>query len=644
MIRARNLTIARLVSTFGATVVLLALAPSLARAAGSEAISTCGAGVFHAYTQSGIAAPYNCPYNPTGPGGTPVQGMTLVNQHVNVPAGHLGHWQVNAPSGFLITGASVARNEMYSIHLNDGHHWGGGFYWQGGGAKTFDTTRSYAVSGLRAGFFGTTIFCSNPPKGYCGPWYDNPPQLTVEQITLVATETSGPWLAAPTGLWAYGGWVRGQWPLSFWGNSPSGLCSIGATFGGKPLQGTVSARNGSTWHQCAAPPVADGITTAGYGQGATPLTLYATDATGLPASYTKMVLIDNTQPTVAMSGPRDAPSTAGTQYVTASAGGSLSGIAGLSCSVDRAAAGWYPGSVARVAVAGIGQHSVVCSAANNAVDTAGNHGWSSTPGVWHLGIRMPTAVSAGLTHVSQVRCHKVAVWQGRGKHRHRTRVLRCRHVRGSLKQVETVAFGHRAVIVGRLRRADRRAVGRQVVRIVGAPLDGSNRFTTQAITRTQTNGTWRATLPAGPSRIIVAVYGGNGVYEPAASGRLELTVPAHLVIHVRPTHVRWATQLVIAGRLFGGYIPSDLREASQLLKIRIGVVGIPGVHGSVGVPGLRPDGRFSTTFCLAPGRGVVRYWFSAVTLYETNYPYAKNSQSNRAVVRVGPGNAPRRCS
>jgi hypothetical protein len=78
-------------------------------------------------------------------------------------------------------------------------------------------------------------------------------------------------------------------------------------------------------------------------------------------------------------------------------------------------------------------------------------------------------------------------------------------------------------------------------------------------------------------------------------------------------------------------------QASQVLKIRIGIVGIRGLHGDVGLPDLRPDGRCRTTFCLATGHGVVHYWFQAVTLYETNYPYERGSLSNRSRVTVGPG-------
>ena len=67
------------------------------------------------------------------------------------------------------------------------------------------------------------------------------------------------------------------------------------------------------------------MNTTRYGQGALTLALGASDAAGVPASISKTVYVDNSTPTVTLSGPVDAPSTAGTQYVTASAGGSPSG-------------------------------------------------------------------------------------------------------------------------------------------------------------------------------------------------------------------------------------------------------------------------------------------------------------------------------
>ena len=43
-----------------------------------------------------------------------------------------------------------------------------------------------------------------------------------------------------------------------------------------------------------------------------PLTIWALDAAGVPVSYTKTSTSTTQQPTIALSGPTDAPSTAGT--------------------------------------------------------------------------------------------------------------------------------------------------------------------------------------------------------------------------------------------------------------------------------------------------------------------------------------------
>lgn len=629
-------TLMRTLVTVCATAGGLALVPAVAQAAGSLAVTTCGAGVFHAYVESGFGTQFNCPYTnaPDPNGNTELPGMTLSNTIGStspVPGGHLAHWQANAPSGFLITGANVPANQMYAFNINNGHHWPGGFYWAGGtgGSKIFPTTKSFSVSGLSTGFFGFTIYCGEPAGATCSP-LSFPPQITVQQITLFATETSGPALGA-TGLWAHSGWVRGTWPLGVSGNSPSGLCAIAVSLAAKPLPGSSSGRNGSVWHQCAAPAVNDSVATAAYGQGGVRLVLTARDAAGVPVSYEKTVFVDNSTPRVAISGPADAPSSAGTQIVTATASGSQSGIDGLACSVDGAAAHWYPGATADVPVAGVAQHTVSCRAANNAVDTVGAHGWSATA-AWHVAIRVPTGITAAF---GRRRCTITRVVRGHGKHRHRTRVRRCR-LRIVKKPAERIGFKHRAIISGRLT-AGSAPLGGQTVSIMTAPLNGTNQFTQVATAVTGPKGNWAAKIPTGPSRIVQAVYSGSSTYEPAGSEGMKLTVPARLVIHVRPKRVPWASRLVITGRLRGGFIPTDKKQAAQLLKIRIGVVGIKGVHASVGVPDITPNGKFHTSFCLATGRGSVRYWFSAQTLFETNYPYAKGSHSNRAIVRVGPG-------
>ena len=138
-----------------------------------------------------------------------------------------------------------------------------------------------------------------------------------------------------------------------------------------------------------------------------PLTLGAWDAAGVPVNYTKTIYIDNSQPTVSLSGPTDAPSTAGTQFVTATGRAGPSGVRGISCSVDNAPAHWYPSSTAQVPVAGVGEHSVTCQAANNARDASGNPNWS-TGASWSMKIGDPTVSGIAFGHiVNAPRCKRV---------------------------------------------------------------------------------------------------------------------------------------------------------------------------------------------------------------------------------------------
>lgn len=78
----------------------------------------------------------------------------------------------------MITGALIASNQMYSIHLNDKTGWGGGFYWAGGGIGTNNNEKRYGVSGLNTSYFGFQAICGwNTCNGST-----NPAQLTVESI------------------------------------------------------------------------------------------------------------------------------------------------------------------------------------------------------------------------------------------------------------------------------------------------------------------------------------------------------------------------------------------------------------------------------------------------------------------------------
>ena len=116
------------------------------------------------------------------------------------------------------------------------------------------------------------------------------------------------------------------------------------------------------------------------------LRLTATNTAGVTADPTKTVDVDNSTPTISISGPTNALSTAGTQYITATASGSPSGIDGFSCSIDGGPAEWFSGASARVPVSGVGEHTVSCSALNNAVgQLLDRQSMDGAFGLWRVG-------------------------------------------------------------------------------------------------------------------------------------------------------------------------------------------------------------------------------------------------------------------
>jgi len=512
----------------------------VSNARADEFLTACGPyanNVFQHAAVFGINTGGSCPNPPYSGGGL---GISSAGSHV--AQGQNAHWQATAPSGLAIVGASVPNGSLVSAGVNDGQQYGGGFYWAGGGAQTHDGEASASFGSFSSGYFGLQLICG---VSTCTTGNS---QLDVGQITLQVSDTVGPNLVAPDGLWQAPGWVRGDWTLHYYGDSPSGLCSLSASLNGQAVPGSGSPQNPSVWHQCAAPAVAQTVHTGQYGQGAMPLALNASDAAGVPVNYTKTVYVDNSLPAVTMSGPGDAPSTAGVQYVTATASGSPSGIAGLSCSVDGAASQWHPGTTAQVPVSGVGVHSVQCSAADNAVDQAGNHGWSN-PALWSLKIGLPTISAIGFVKIihalrcTQVRervrvparvvtvhrhrklvrvrrrahtkvvimtrCHpetgrrRITVWVTVRRHGKKVRVRRKKIVRVVLLPrvvdytTRRVPHGHSTEVSGWLGTSTGIALVGQTVRLLAAPDNGQGRFSAVAVVSTAADGSWSARLVPG---------------------------------------------------------------------------------------------------------------------------------------------------
>ena len=231
-----------------------------------------------------------------------------------------------------------------------------------------------------------------------------PGEISVLGLEIEAAEASGPTVSVtPGSLGAASGWVRGTWPIAFSADGPSGACQLAASLGGASVSQPLNEPQSQiTWHQCPAGSFSQSFNTAAVASGASvPLVMWARDAAYdysaghyLASAVTSNVNIDNDPVGVSLSGPTDAPSTAGTQYVTATGSAGPSGVSGIGCSVDGSPYQWYPQASVQVPVAGVGVHHVTCYSANNARDPSGDVA-TSAPQSWTLSIRQPTVAGIG---------------------------------------------------------------------------------------------------------------------------------------------------------------------------------------------------------------------------------------------------------
>jgi hypothetical protein len=186
-------------------------------------------------------------------------------------------------------------------------------------------------------------------------------------------------------------------------------------------------------------------------------------------------------------------------------------------------------------------------------------------------------------------------------------------------------------VVGWLGTATGNALGGQPVRILTAPDNGSGAFTQATVATASVDGSWSVRLPAGPSRLVEAVYDGASTVEPTSSGQIQVIVPASVkLLSVSPHHVGWGGTVRIAGQLKGGYLPA----AGTLVRLRI---GFGSGYTTYGVQEhVTGNGRFTTTYTFGAGIPGVRrrYWFQIASLPVGDYPYAP-ANSRRITVTVG---------
>jgi hypothetical protein len=623
------------------------------------------------------------------------------------PVGSVGRWVATTPSpNVRIIGAYTP--PQYGNPVADcglgGDGFGAEFFWGDSGTNygsqpiTIDchgrTTGLQSAGGINAKvrssrYFGWQVSCNHSVTGgvnpACSATGSGYMVLEVSGVALEAQETSGPSLGAVgTNLWnELGSWVRGVWGVGLGASDPSGVCTLAIKINGKVIGSYVDwLPDTSNWSQCPGSQIPGSVDTTGYpnGAGAVSVEFSASNAAGAVSDLSRSFNVDNQTPSVSLAGPTDALSTAGPQYVTATAAAGPSGIREIDCTVDGGARQTYAATTARIPVSGLGSHTVSCSAQNSAVNPQGQHASSPLESLT-MQIRQPTASAITFSRVvDALRCrHRVVEVPGKirivrrhgrrvkvrlrpGKrivvkchartvrrkvsvivvrHGHKVRVIKIKHVvllphvvsRPTLR----VAHNATATVSGWLGLADGTALGGRTVQVITAPDDGLNRFGAATTAQTAANGVWTAVLPAGPSRLVEASYPGDTTTEPTTSQALTLTVPARLMLKsVAPRRVAWGGTVRISGQLLGGYLP----PVGTLLRLRIGIGSAFTTYGvREHVAG---RGRFATTYTFGVGQAGQhrRYWFQVATLPVGDYPYAP-AASRRVSVTVG--GHPRRC-
>jgi hypothetical protein len=571
----------------------------------------------------------------------------------------------------VITGVYIPH--MWSYGIDDGSGWAGDFIWAGGsgGVTFFDEETGWSSAYLGAPhftwpasgtpYFGWQVACFQTTCTDGGTEW-----ISVELLELNMAETVGPTINATGGLWAAGNtWIRGSWPLVYSADSPAGVCSLNASLNGISIPGSSSAPNPSVFHQCSAPTVQQTINTAQYGNGALPLRLGAADAAGQGAGTGSTDYVDNEPVGLSLSGPTDAPVSAGTQYLTATATAGPSGVNGIECSLDGSPYQFQSGPSTQLAVQGVGVHRASCFARNNAVTPNGVRATSPVQN-WTLSIREPSVATVAFSRVvnalrcskKRVRVHIPAHWttvkyKGR-KVRIRvpaqTRTVTIVHCHPRIVRRRVIIHGRvhivKVVLLPRTVNATSKRVRHGVatsvngwvgtvngnalagvpVRVMTAPDDGSLRFTQAAVVTSAANGGWTARLPAGPSRLVQAVYDGAATVEPAASAPANVIVPASLAMRIRPRATHWGSTITITGKVRGGYVPA----AGELVILHVGWRG-----GSTEIGHLYTDrrGRFRTRYTFLRGNGTVTYRLWASSARETDYPYVP-SRSRKISVTV----------
>lgn len=235
-------------------------------------------------------------------------------------------------------------------------------------------------------------------------------------------------------------------------------------------------------------------------------------------------------------------------------------------------------------------------------------------------LAMPLRLSANISVAGVVKakgCAKAARKRhGKDGSRKQGPRPKCRRKKAKLKAVTSLElkYGKRATSTGRLVTAQGAAIAAAPI-VVEGQLRSGGPFVKVGVARTDAQGNFRFTVPAGPSRTIRYRYDGTNTVRPAAA-QLTTKVNAAARLKVDRRRLRNGQAVRFTGRLLGKPIPTAGKLVA--LQARVGRE-----WRTFATPRANAKGVFKHRYRFTATTGLRRYEFRAVVAREAAYPYEK---------------------
>ena len=598
------------IPALGALLVLAAVASLMGvvaatpAAAGEYTVLQCGAGN-RGFDDAGFDRTNGADYNFGKHCSEPSEANALqIRSVTSAPQDREGRIAWVAPAGTRLVGASLEA----SLRADSGHRPRLQFLGTDGNANGVLATGSDQPAGFglyaqrpgdRAGF-AATLGC----EAREGCRQSDQARAWIREVRLTLRDDSAPGVT-PSGSLLGPGWQRGTATLAATlADQGSGLRSASVTVNSRPVGmdaawpcATLAGGLAARLQPCATDRAIGApldTSAAPFVNGANVVRICAADFGGGSGCVQRAVAVDNAPPFAAFDGPPDPDDP---ELITASAGDLHSGLASASISYRALAGGeWHALPISREG----GRLSArVDSEAEppgrylfriDVADVAGNLGSSTARRDGEqmvLSFPLKTATS----------------------------------VRAKIAGPAKIGYGKSSSLVGRLSAARGPAAAGQPVVVVERFDAGSEPGVRRRTVRTDRDGRFELRLPPGPSRHVVAGYGGSPRYIGSAARPDYLVVSGRATLKVSRHRVRPGGRVRFSGSV--GTAGTRLPAAGKIVELQARERGERRFRTVRQATRTDSRGRFSTSYRFGRFyRRTTRFQFRLKARGETGWPYA----------------------